>query len=85
MKFPAWMNPVNWGSLVVESAKSKLDDILLEMFNDVVAASFNLCMVAGMIGLIFYIFGIKRGKQVAYISPVVYIIVRILSEVLLNA
>ena len=85
MKFPIWMNPINWGSLAVESAKSKLDDILLEMFNDVVAASFNLCMVAGMIGLIFYIFGIKRGKQVAYISPVVYIIVRILSEVLLNA
>lgn len=85
MKFPMWMNPINWGSLAVESAKSKLDDILLEMFNDVVAASFNLCMVVGMIGLIFYIFGIKRGKQVAYISPVVYIIVRILSEVLLNA
>lgn len=84
MKFN-WINPLEWGSLVVEGAKSKLDVILLELFNDVVAASFNVCMVAGMIGLILYIFGLKKGKTVAYISPVVYIIIRILSGVLLGA
>jgi hypothetical protein len=78
MNFPEWLNPMNWGRLMVESAKGKIDEILLEMFENVVEASFDLCLVCGMIGLIFYILGIKKGGKVAYISPVIYILIKIL-------
>ncbi|MEG0181644.1 MAG: hypothetical protein RR657_07095 [Peptostreptococcaceae bacterium] len=77
-----WLNPLNWGSLMVEGAKNRIDLFMIELFNDVVAASFNLCLVAGMIGLILYIYGFKKGKTVAYISPVIYIIIRILGSVI---
>lgn len=79
------LNPLNWGSLMIEGAKNRLDLLVIELFNNVVAASFNICLVAGMIGLILCIFGVKKGKQIAYISPVVYVIIRILSGLLIGA
>lgn len=39
-------------------------------------------VVAGVIGLVLWIFGSERGKKMATLSPVIYIILQILSKVL---
>ncbi|XTR36622.1 hypothetical protein ACQQ2T_08630 [Paraclostridium tenue] len=61
-----------------------IEEWLLEVGKDIVLSSYWICVIGGLIGLIFYLFGCKNGKRVASISPVVYIIIRILGAVILN-
>lgn len=57
---------------------------LLELGKDVVLSSQYICVIAGMIGLILYLFGLKKGKTVASVSPIAYIIIRIIGSVILG-
>lgn len=57
---------------------------LLEVGKNIVLSSYWICMIGGLIGLILYLFGCKKGKSIAAISPVIYIIIRILGAVILN-
>lgn len=61
-----------------------IEEWLLEVGKDIVLSSQYICAIAGMIGLILYLFGCNKGKTVASISPVIYVIIRILGSVLLG-
>lgn len=39
--------------------------------------SFNICLLTGMIALILYVYGYKKGKTIASVSPAVYVILQI--------
>lgn len=79
-----WWNPLDWGELMVEGVKSKTNEIFVNLIKDLVASSYWICLIAGVIGLIFYLFGSKKGKNTATMAPIVYLIIRILSSVLVN-
>ena len=57
---------------------------LLELCKDVVLSAYWICIIGGLIGLILYICGLKKGKDLAMISPVMYLIIRILGGVLIG-
>ena len=57
---------------------------LLEVGENIVLSSYWICIIGGLIGLILCLFGCKKGKSIATISPVIYIIIRILGAVILN-
>lgn len=61
-----------------------IEEWLLEVGRDIVLSSYWICVISGLIGLIMYLFGCKSGKQVSIISPVIYVIIRILGSVLLG-
>ena len=61
-----------------------IEEWLLELGRDIVLSSYWICVISGLIGLIMYLFGCKGGKQVSIISPVIYVIIRILGSVLLG-
>ncbi|MBX9179383.1 hypothetical protein NSA42_03050 [Paeniclostridium sordellii] len=61
-----------------------IEEWLLELGKDIVLSSYWVCVISGLIGLIMYLFGCKGGKQVSIISPVIYVIIRILGSVLLG-
>ncbi|MBW4863768.1 MAG: hypothetical protein KZY55_15600 [Paeniclostridium sp.] len=61
-----------------------IEEWLLELGRDMVLSSYWICVISGLIGLIMYLFGCKGGKQVSIISPVIYVIIRILGSVLLG-
>lgn len=39
--------------------------------------SFNTCLLVGLVALILYIFGYDKGKNLATVSPAVYIVIQI--------
>lgn len=47
--------------------------------------SYDLLMVIGLIALVLSIFGWKKGKEIGFICPAIYIIINILSKVLCHA
>ena len=47
--------------------------------------SFNICLLAGFIALLFYVFGYDKGKKWAFIIPCVYLILNIIIGVVTNA
>lgn len=61
-----------------------IEEWLLEVGRDIVLSSYWICVISGLIGLIMYLFGCKGGKQVSIISPVIYVVIRILGSVLLG-
>lgn len=44
--------------------------------------SFNICLVAGFIALILYVFGYDKGKRWAFVIPCIYLILNIVIGVL---
>ena len=47
--------------------------------------SFNICLLAGFIALLLYVFGYDKGKRWAFIIPCVYLILNIVIGVITNA
>jgi len=79
-----WWNPLDWGELMISGAQSRINMILTEIFKDVVLSSYHICLIGGVIGLILYLFGLKKGKDFAIISPAIYLIIKIIGGVLLG-
>lgn len=46
--------------------------------------SFNICLLAGFIALLLYVFGYDKGKKWAFIIPCVYLILNIIIGVITN-
>ena len=61
-----------------------IEDIIIEIFKDIVLSSYWICLIGGLIGLVLYIFGCQRTKSAYMIAPVIYLIIRILGSVLLG-
>lgn len=55
----------------------KLVDTTLQFINDI---SFNTCLVVGMVALILYVFGWTDGKKWATLSPVIYLLIKIIGN-----
>lgn len=79
-----WLNPIEWGNLAVEVAKSKLYEMFCQLFEGVVVSSYWICVIGGMVGIVLYVFGYKKGKNYPLISVAVYLIINILGRVLLS-
>lgn len=47
--------------------------------------SFNICLLAGFIALLLYVFGYDKGKKWAFIIPCIYLILNIIIGVITNA
>jgi hypothetical protein len=47
--------------------------------------SFNVCLVAGFIALLMYVFGHEKGKRWAFMIPCIYLILNIIIGVITNA
>lgn len=77
-----WWNPFDWGGIMITGAQTKVNMIITEIFKDVILSSYQICLIGGVIGLILYLFGLKKGKDVAFISPAIYLIIRIIGGVL---
>lgn len=57
---------------------------LLELLKDLTLTSYWICVIGGLLGLILYVCGLKKGKDIATLSPIIYIIIKILGGVLLG-
>lgn len=58
--------------------------ILVELLNTLFTLSENICVVGGMIGIILFIFGWKKCKNVPFITWAIYIIIQIIGRVMLG-
>lgn len=45
-------------------------------------ASFDILVVVGFFALVMYVFGWKKGKNISFMCPAIYIIIQILTKVL---
>ena len=45
-------------------------------------ASFDILVVVGFFSLVMYVFGWKKGKNISFMCPAIYIIIQILTKVL---
>ena len=79
-----WVNPFNWGELIVEGIQSKIMQLITELIKNIVVSSYWVCLIAGLIGIILFLFGYKKGKNIAMIMPGVYLIIKILGSVILG-
>ena len=61
-----------------------IQEWLLSVTETIVLSSYWVCVIAGVIGLLLYIWGLKKGKDIAMITPAIYIIIRILGSVVLG-
>ncbi|WP_071120460.1 hypothetical protein [Romboutsia timonensis] len=77
-------NPLSWGEIMIEGAHNKINMILTEIFKNIVLSSYWICVIGGVIGLILYLFGLKKGKDFAFIAPAIYMILKILGGVLIG-
>ena len=80
----SWWNPLDWGKLMITGASNQIEAVLYEIFKDVVLSSYWICVIGGVVGLILYLFGLKKGKDYAFIAPAIYMIIRIIGGVLLG-
>lgn len=77
-------NPFEFGEFFVQGAKNKANQVVIDILKDIALSSYWICLIGGLIGLVLYLFGCKKGKNAATIAPAIYLIIRILSSVLLN-
>ena len=61
-----------------------IQEWLIKISETIVLSSYWVCVLAGVIGLILYIWGLKKGKDIAMVTPAIYIIIRILGSVVLG-
>ena len=61
-----------------------IQEWLIQISETIVLSSYWICVIAGVIGLVLYIWGLKKGKDIAMITPAIYIIIRILGSVVLG-
>lgn len=47
-------------------------------------ASFDILLVVGFFALVMYVFGWKKGKNIGFMCPAIYIIIQILTSVLVK-
>lgn len=67
------LNPLNW-----------LSDLFYALCEGLILSSYWLCLIGGLVGLILYIFGYKKGKNYPLISIALYLIINIVGRGLLN-
>ena len=77
-------NPLDWGEIMVSGVHNKINMILTEIFKDIVLSSYWICVIGGLIGLILYLFGLKKGKDIAFVAPAIYMILKILGGFLIG-
>ena len=68
-----FINPMSW-----------LNSFLRSLCEGIVLSSYWICVIGGVVGLILYLFGLKKGKDYAFIAPAIYMIIRIIGGVLLG-
>lgn len=78
------LNPFNLGELIVEGIQSKSKEMFIELINSFLDVSYEVCLIVGLIGAILYLFGCQKTKSVPILAPVIYLIIKILSSVLLG-
>jgi hypothetical protein len=74
----------NFNPLKDFSLKKWLKDLLTELLQDAMDLSMNVCIIAGLIGIILYLFGWKKCKNVPFITWAIHLIIQILGGVLLG-
>ena len=52
----------------------------IEILETVSIASREILIIIGMVALILYLFGYKKGKDIAFICPAIYYIIQILAK-----
>ena len=67
------LNPISWIKILISYIGSRL-----------ILSSYWICLIAGMIGLILYIFGYEKGKKAPMLSIAIYLIINIIGRVILN-
>lgn len=87
-----WWNPLDWGQMMITGASSKINEIFNgfmdsflktgeNLLNNLDKFSFNACLIIGLVALVLSIFGYRKGKKIALISPAIYVILQIFLSV----
>ena len=78
------LNPKKLGELFVEGMRDSLSEIFTNLLEDILATSYWIAIIGGLIGLILYIAGYKKGKNYPLISIAIYLIINIIGRAILN-
>ena len=78
MEFLESLNPLLW-------AKKGIDKALISLLDGLVASSYWICLIGGLIGLFLYLFGFQKGKNYPFIAMGIYLVINILGSVILGA
>lgn len=81
------INPVLWANNAADKFFNTLSANSIEFFNNLMvefmAISTDICIIAGLIGAILFIFGWKKCRNVPFIAFAIHLIIQILGGVLL--
>ena len=61
-----------------------IGDVLRELLQSAMYVSTDVCIIAGLIGAILYIYVWKKSRSVPFVSYAIYLIIQIISGVLLG-
>lgn len=56
----------------------------LEILETLSIVSYDMLVVAGLIALVLYIFGWKKGMSIGFMCPAIYMIIQILTKCLVK-
>ena len=59
-----------------------LGQFTAECLETLAIVSYDLLVVIGLIALVLSVFGWKKGKEIGFMCPAIYVILQILSKVL---
>ena len=56
----------------------------LEILETLSIVSYDMLVVTGLIALVLYIFGWKKGRSIGFMCPAIYVIIQILTKCLVK-
>lgn len=56
----------------------------LEILETLSIVSYDMLVVTGLIALVLYVFGWKKGRSIGFMCPAIYVIIQILTKCLVK-
>ena len=61
-----------------------IGNFMLELLNTTIALSASVCLIAGLVGAILYIFGWEKGKKAPLLFWGIHLLIKIIGGVLIG-
>ena len=70
--------------ILFKHLEKSIGNFMLELLNTTIALSASVCLIAGLVGAILYIFGWEKGKKAPLLFWGIHLLIKIIGGVLIG-
>ena len=70
--------------MLFKHLEKSIGNFMLELLNTTIALSASVCLIAGLVGAILYIFGWEKGKKAPLLFWGIHLLIKIIGGVLIG-